>query len=383
MHRQAVQTALGRGSLATESPRLASSLAARCQRGRRQPFSTSTAVRSNDDNNGDGNKPSSSRERSQAAASAISKLTGKPRSPPRAASGVVRKTPSGGIDARALGDMIRSIPVDATKVVSLRNLRGPIGGMRAAPTTKRGLDPQPIRSRFPQRIGGGPPGAGPTGGARPPMRARTGGGGGPGGRRGPKRRGGGEKKDGAEGRGSKMQWSAEEKSILDRLDQGEVVEYRPRVTLKDLSGYGAAAATDAPLGKVESVIRAMRILGGGAAFNSDLSPTADYHGLHTRYVHEKKPIFFNSAEEKGWVRWAWKTGRRYDHTMKYARAGLRNAIVDAVVKGKYEMTTSFVDTRDAMGAITSYQSQTFSYKPSDSKAFLKKVEALLPANARP
>jgi len=60
-----------------------------------------------------------------------------------------------------------------------------------------------------------------------------------------------------------------------------------------------------------------------------------------------------------------------------------DAIIDLTIRGKYEDTTSFVDLSDIKATVANYHSQTFSYRPSDSKAFIDKLEALLPAEQKP
>lgn len=408
MHRQAVHTALGRGSLAIDSCRVASTVTAQC-RGR-QTFSTSVSRRNDDDSkpkdaatNNENGRPRS-HERSKAAASAIRKLNTSPRAPGDA----LRST--GSIDARSLGNMINTIFAESPRVIRIQKSPEKLASGSRTGIRKAVVEPPPggLRARFPQRISQVTEGVQAPEGSqfkivRIPTRsqannvnvpARLQGGGGfratgrgtrpVGGRFVPGRGrksavGKRERKPKAvEASGGKMRFTAAEKEVMDRIDQGEVTEYKPHVTLDDLEGYGPAVASDSPFGKIESAMQAMRIMGGGAAFNSDLSPTMDYEGAYKRYIREKKPVFFNSAAEKAWVHSAWG-----GFTVSKPSVVTTDAIIDLTIRGKYEDTTSFVDLSDTKATVANYHSQTFSYRPSDSKAFIDKLEALLPAEQKP
>ena len=174
-------------------------------------------------------------------------------------------------------------------------------------------------------------------------------------------------------------WNDEELTVLNRLDQGEVTEYKPSVTLADLTGHGAPVATDTPLGKVETALRAMRTLGGGRAFNSDLGVTGDTKEVTRRYVHDKKPVFFNSAEEKAWIE---SSSRRLK--ILGPEELTKKTILETTIMGKHA-PPSYADASDTLATMTNYHARTFSYKTSDSKAFIAKVASLLPAQpaARP
>jgi hypothetical protein len=144
--------------------------------------------------------------------------------------------------------------------------------------------------------------------------------------------------------------------------------------MKDLSGYGAPVATDTALGQVETALRTMRIMGGGVAFNSDAGVTVDARAVRRRYLKERKPVFFNSLEEKDWAESA---SRGLKVTMP--RKATRKAIIDLTVRGQYE-DTGFADVTDTMGTIANYHNSTFSYTGAHARAFVEKVQSLLPVD---
>lgn len=173
-------------------------------------------------------------------------------------------------------------------------------------------------------------------------------------------------------RGGKLEWSEEERAVINRLEQGEVVPFEPKVTLDSLTGYGAAVATDAPIGQVESALRTMRLMTGGMAFNADSGVTADLRTVIRRY-REKKPIFVHSKEEKAWIESA-----HPKLLVAGPDAGTKKAIIDAAILGKYD-ETKFAATRDARATVLNYHARSFTYRASDSQKFMDKVLSLLPA----
>ncbi len=168
-----------------------------------------------------------------------------------------------------------------------------------------------------------------------------------------------------------MRFSAEEQAVVDRIEKGVVVPYDPKVTQDSLSGYGAAIATDAPLGQVETALRTMRIMTGGMAFNSDSGVTADVTAIMKRYG-EKKPIFVHSAEEKAWIERA-----KPKYQLSEPTAEIKKAIVDAVVLGKHE-AAQFSELSDTSAIMANYHGRSYTYRASDSQRFMDKVQSLLP-----
>ncbi|AEO66129.1 uncharacterized protein THITE_2113990 [Thermothielavioides terrestris NRRL 8126] len=328
----------------------------------------------------------------------------------------------GGIDARSLrvsplagtasttptssSSSSSSASSSAPRILNVRSLRGGLrGGFRGgrSASLRRGAGPglgesgpggdAPLGGpEFGRpRLGGGRAGFGFGGVSRMGGRkggggflSRAGGGGG-GGRRSPRTsrrraRGGGGKENteragtGDEARGQKLVWSPEEQAVLDRLDKGEVVPYEPKLTLDSLSGYGAAIATDAALGQVESAIRTMRLMTGGMAFNSDSGVTTDLDVVNKR-ARQGLPIFLHSKGEKDWI----ERGRRGMRVVE-ADPATKKAIIDAAVRGKYE-APGFAEISDVKATMANYHSRTFTYSAADSKKFIDKVLSLLPAQA--
>ncbi|KAK3905264.1 hypothetical protein C8A05DRAFT_12905 [Staphylotrichum tortipilum] len=175
----------------------------------------------------------------------------------------------------------------------------------------------------------------------------------------------------AAGRG-KVVWSQEEQAVIDRLEKGEVVPFEPSVTVDSLAGYGAAMATDASLGQVESAMRLMRLMTGGMAFNAESGVTADLKVVQKRYM-AKMPIFVHSKEEKAWIESAnprLRIAEPNDATKK--------AIIGSAILGHYE-THGFADIKNVKGTMANYHSRTFTYMGSDAQKFADKVLSLLPA----
>ncbi|KAK4157831.1 hypothetical protein C8A00DRAFT_11368 [Chaetomidium leptoderma] len=170
----------------------------------------------------------------------------------------------------------------------------------------------------------------------------------------------------------RLVWSPEEKAVMDRLDQGEMVPFDPKLTLDSLSGYGAALATDAPIGQVESALRAMRLMTGGMAFNAESGVTADVKAIIERYK-QKKPVFVHSKEEKAWIESSQPRLR-----LVGPNAETKKAIVDTAILGQYKGTT-FAEAGDVKATMANYHARTFTYMASDSQKFMDKVISLLPA----
>ncbi|KAK0657411.1 hypothetical protein B0T16DRAFT_401651 [Cercophora newfieldiana] len=334
-------------------------------RGRKPFSSTSTSQAENTPSSSSSTTKSgnalrpSPRERSQAAASQISQLRG------------LRPAP---IDARSLGGapspsgpgLARRAPIDPSKLITMRSIRG--GALRGDSFSGRG------GGAFVRRDGAA--GAPATGARQWGPGARRGGlrtrgrGGRKGGRDDKKKK----KKEQFEDEQGKMVLTPEEQALMNQIEQGVVEDYVPKLTAKEILGYGPAVASDTRTAKVETVMHAMRMLGGARTFNSDAGVTGDTREVVTRLYHEKKPVFFNSAEEKAWMESSQKgmkiKGPKYD---------TKKAIIDLTVLGKYEKP-GFVDAKDTIAMVTKYHGQSTSYKTSDSAKFIGKIKELLPVD---
>ncbi|KAK3489505.1 uncharacterized protein B0T23DRAFT_385624 [Neurospora hispaniola] len=266
----------------------------------------------------------------------------------------------------------------APKVINVRSLKGTLGSRGsnipgavapgAALRPRFAAGPNGTRPRFGATPG--TPGAGPTGARRPPFGAR-------------RARPAGDKKRGGSGGGEKRTRgddydappTEEEKAFLRGLEQGKVTEYVPKLTPDTLLGYGPPLATDAALGKVESAMRTMRILGGGLPFNDQSGVTSDPTAIKHRYVHEKKPVFFSSVEEKEWVR---------ESLDKFAvsegpEKKTKQKILETSVLGRYEEPKYVESLTETVKMVEKYHGGTFSYAPSDAEKFKKKLNQLLAA----
>ncbi|KAK3949540.1 hypothetical protein QBC32DRAFT_326898 [Pseudoneurospora amorphoporcata] len=287
----------------------------------------------------------------------------------------------------------------APKVINVRSLKGTLGRGRFAPGGSgsaggggvAGAVVAPgaaLRPRF-----GPGPGAGGAGGARsagagagfgrPRFGAAPGAprAGGPGGR---SRPGGFVKRGGPRpprekkprfGQDYDEPATEEEQAFLRGLEQGKVTEYVPKLTPDTLVGYGPPVATDVALGKVESALRTMRILGGGLPFNTESGVTSDPTAVKHRYLHEKKPVFFSSVEEKKWLE---------ESLDKFAlsqgpKSKTKRDILETSVLGKYEAPRFVESITDTVAMVDKYQGATFSYKPSDADKFKAKLNQLLAA----
>ena len=311
------------------------------------------------------------------------------------------------VDARSLGARVGG-GADGPKVINLRSLRER-GAATGGSFVGRADGLAPARGGFVRHGGAGAPrfggarfgapgggaGAGSAprfggarfgapGGASSGNNGRTGFGGARGSGRG---RGGGARsgRGGARGdRGGKKkddrlndkpvdrEWSNQEMEVLDRLDQGELTPYTPQATLEGLLGFGPAIATDNTLGKMESALRSMRMMGGGQAFDNDPAGTVDTKAIAKRYLHDKKPIFFNTKQEKEWLELSMKG-------MKIAGVvdPIKQAVLETTVMGKYR-ATEFKEIKDVAGTMANYHSRDASYRASHSLEFTEKVLSILP-----
>ncbi len=338
-------------------------------------------------------KPPSYNPRSTAQTAAVQRLA-KLNTAPANSSNNANKSAStfiGGFPTPA-GSNTSSNPSGAPRVLNVRSLRG---GLRS-----RGGGGGGGGGGFGAGFSGAPgEGSGPSGFVRRPVRfAGAGAGGGAGGAAGGAR--GGRKKFGLGGGGSargrgragrgrkfgkkkeeegkderegmELKWNREEREVVNRIEQGVVVPFEPSVTVESLTGFGAAVATDAGIGQVETLLRTMRLMTGGVAFNSDVGVTADVTEVMKRYG-EKKPIFMHSKAEKAWIESAQPRLR-----VAPPDAGTKKAIVDAAILGKYP-TASFAEAGDIRATMANYHGRTFTYLASDSQKFVDKVLSLLPA----
>lgn len=122
-------------------------------------------------------------------------------------------------------------------------------------------------------------------------------------------------------------------------------------------------------------MRTMRILGGGLPFNDQSGVTSDPTAIKHRYVHEKKPVFFSSVEEKEWVR---------ESLDKFAvsegpEGKTKQKILETSVLGRYEEPKYVEGLHETVKMVEKYQGGTFSYAPSDADKFNRKLNQLLAA----
>jgi hypothetical protein len=375
MPRQALRAALGRATPSTTARALQLPISTTTPT---SFFSTTTSLPAADDSS-NGNSSPGPRSQTAAAVEKLAQLnkqrqTSNPEGSrrqdrPTGFRSILRPNSGGnggGIDARALaatGDAAFS-PSSAPKILNVRSLRG---GLRSrTPFGRGGL----ATGGFVNRA----PGGGGFGGARSGGAGR-----GRGGLRAERRQQIQKAKDkmkadkgSGAGKPQKLEWSKEEQAVLDRLDKGEVVPFEPKVTLDSLSGYGAAVATDAPIGQVETALRAMRLMTGGMAFNSDSGVTADLTAIKKRYL-QKMPIFVHSKAEKEWI----ESSNPKMHLVG-PDEGTKKAIIDTALSGKYE-THGFAELSDVKGIMANYHARTFTYMTKDSQKFMDKVLSLLPA----
>ncbi|KAB5549764.1 hypothetical protein GE09DRAFT_183239 [Coniochaeta sp. 2T2.1] len=189
-----------------------------------------------------------------------------------------------------------------------------------------------------------------------------------------------KKKDNDDDKFYKLTWSKEEQEFIDADEQGVVTKYTPSATLADYSGYGPALATDSPLGKVESALRSMRIVGGGKPFCPDGYYTDDKATLK-RYREEKKPVFFDDVKEKEWL--VQMTGFNLEKKgIEGPDEKTKAAIIQSAIQGKYP-APKFVDLKNTIETLANYHTKQDTWMPTDGKAFDDKVRSLLPAARKP
>lgn len=394
MNRQVVTSTLGRRGVA--STLLNTS----------RPFSTTTTRCAEDDDkkSSDAAAPrapravSPSRQKSEAAVGKLTQLRGSFTSL-TSDNSFHKAPPAGARDARRLaaapinkdGPAGTVTPLGGPKVINVRSLKGTLGnGPRGRFAPGSGNVPGAVSPGAALRPRFGPGGAGrsPSGPGRPRFgapAAPTGASGAPGG--GGRRTGfgarrvmrprkdGEKKKEKFRGDDYDAPPTEEEKAFVRNLEQGTVTEYVPKLTPDLLLGYGPPVSTDVSLGKVETALRTMRILGGGQPFNPDSGVTSDPTGVKRRYVHEKKPVFFSSTEEKEWVK---------DSLDKFALSQgpekkTKKMILETSVLGKYEAPKYVESITDTVKVVEHYQKGTFAYAPSDAEKFMGKLNHLLAA----
>lgn len=391
MNRQVVTSTLGRRGVASTLLNTNS-----------RPFSTTTTRCAEDDDK----KPaaisaprapgpvSPSRQKSEAAVGKLTQLRGSFTSL-TSDNSFHKAPPAGARDARRLatapvnkdGASATVTPLGGPKVINVRSLKGTLGnGPRGRFAPGGGVagavaPGAALRPRFGPGAAGRPrfgaPSA-PTGasGAAGGGGRRTGFGAGSGARRVQRpRKDGDKKKEKFKGDDYDAPPTEEEKAFLRNLEQGTVTEYVPKLTPELLLGYGPPVMTDVNLGKVETALRTMRILGGGQPFNPESGVTSDPTAVKHRYVHEKKPVFFSSVEEKEWLR---------ESLDKFALSQgpekkTKKAILETSVLGKYEAPKYVESLTDTVKVVEHYQSGTFSYTPGDAEKFKAKLNQLLAA----
>lgn len=180
-----------------------------------------------------------------------------------------------------------------------------------------------------------------------------------------------KKEDNEDDKTYKLTWTPEQKEFIQREEQGSLEPYEPKLTMDTLAGYLPAIATDSSLTQVGSAMRSMRILAGGRPFYpegyySDLTDTVQ------KYSKEKKPVFFDTVEERAWVHSHYKR-----ENIRGADRRTKEAIVQSAIQGKYT-APQFTAVKDTMATLTRYHVKDYSYKPSDGEKFNAKVLSLLP-----
>ncbi|KAK4140299.1 uncharacterized protein C8A04DRAFT_15078 [Dichotomopilus funicola] len=188
------------------------------------------------------------------------------------------------------------------------------------------------------------------------------------------RKGAGDKKR-SRGPEPPLEIDEEAQAYLDQLDVGEVVRFDPKVTAESLIGYGAAVATDSGPGQIETLLRNMRLMSGGMAFNAHAGVTTDLHEV-AKKGWSQTPVFVNTMEEKAWIHEG-----RPNIRLVTPSAELKKAIVEPALLGKYNAPT-FAEAGNVAATVANYHSRTFTYTDGDSKKFMDKVLSLLPPSMR-
>ncbi|ROW14801.1 hypothetical protein VPNG_03716 [Cytospora leucostoma] len=272
----------------------------------------------------DASKPTTRRERSVAAASALGAMS-RPSEPTRNAA-ASQQTSSPVLDARSLGAS-RPRPASVVRPVSLGGSGGRpsnVINVRSLPRRADGDAPKllfrrtgqdgktfegPPRptGRFVRRTDG--PGiarAPQQGGSSGRFQARPGGRGGAGGgmRGQPKRqarkpRSDNDKKKDEDERnnGGLAAMDEEVKAYVRQQEVGGVERpYTPSTTLESLLGWGPAVATNTALGQADIAVRNVRIMGGGRPL-AEGEQSFKINEVKT-WLARNKPIFFSSIEQK-------------------------------------------------------------------------------------
>ncbi|TLS24671.1 hypothetical protein PpBr36_09002 [Pyricularia pennisetigena] len=162
----------------------------------------------------------------------------------------------------------------------------------------------------------------------------------------------------------------------DRLNAGTAGIYTPSTSVESLKGWRPAVPTSTgSAGMVEGAIRAMRVLGGGQAFNTESGPNHPRDTEH-RY-HSEKPIFFSDPKERDYL-----IQETHLRSIRGPGEETKEAIMSAVVRGEYE-GPKFADMTQVMPTLAMFHRQNSTYKASDAQRFADKVASLLPGAPRP
>lgn len=305
--------------------------------------------------------PATRHQRSAAAASELGALS-KSSPPPQAAAGKLAfKKPGLSSD---------------NKIISFRSLprkpedgSGPRFAPRRSPAGDGTASSQPPRTYFGNHNKSASPGG------RPPFRPRTpgrAGAGRPGGKVKPKRFAKPKKKGSEDGEGDEYIYSIEEKMWLEAHEQGVQMDYKPSLTKESLLGYGPAVVSSSPVSKVETALRNMRVLSGGAPFNAGAQGYTLPADVSTQ-IRRNKPVFFSDVKEREWLQESEEGPKEYtpvhDETKK--------AIIEAAIRGKH-VAPSFATSKDIYGTLAMYYNRDNTYQAGDGRKLDAKVRALLP-----
>ncbi|KAI6381611.1 hypothetical protein MCOR25_001085 [Pyricularia grisea] len=374
-------------------------------------FSTTPSRWSSDEQGGD--KPSDPRGRSRAAADSLSDLAG-PSSANGSAPGAPSKSSFSAVKTSQTIANVRTVPRPGP-----RSGPGPAGtgGSKPVNVVKapsflgrgrgRGGFVRMGEGRLPVQPGGRFPGTGVTspstsrggrgrGGTFGSPNDRVASPGGFGGGRGGGRGGRGGRGARGRGRGGSRGGEKREKSRnlingltpeeaeiskemnanYDALNAGTPGIYTPSTNAESLKGWRPAVPTSTgSAGMVEGAIRAMRVLGGGQAFNTESGPNHPRDTEH-RY-HSEKPIFFSDPKERDYL--IQETPLR---SIRGPGEETKEAIMSAVVRGEYE-GPKFAEMTQVLPTLAMFHRQNSTYKASDAQRFADKVASLLPGAPRP
>ncbi|KAI1137101.1 hypothetical protein F5Y05DRAFT_78518 [Hypoxylon sp. FL0543] len=332
-------------------------------------FSVS-ARRSNPDENGDGDRKPTNRQRSAAAVNEIISMMEDNKSPST-------KTFTTGSGARPeAGSYAPPARAQRPNIITLNNLRS--GGLNRNSSGPGASGPRIIRGGFRGRGRGGGSSFN-TGGAM-----RRGGGGGAsanrddrprrsrpraGGRGGSRRRR--EDKEGEED----DEWDLNEgmdpavKAYLEEKEMGTTMTFNPTLTLESLTGWGPAVATSGtPFGQGEVVMRQARILGGGHAFHPQHLLLPD--DIRAAYRDGTGVFVPPSEEAKQWTRQVLK-----DKPIT-APPEVKTAILEDALLGKYD-GPKYADPEDTTGTVRSYVKRDGTWNVHAERNIEAKVQTLL------